>query len=81
MIDDLAIEDDRQAAVGADDRLMAARDIDDAEPAHAEAEVAVDEMARARRGRDGSNGRHWRAIVPAADRTARASCTNRQFRT
>src|SRR5205085_11522348 len=45
MVDDFAIEDDRVATVGAHDRLMPACDIDDAEPAHAEPEVAVDEIA------------------------------------
>src|SRR5438067_1929619 len=45
MIDDLAVEDDRVAAVGAEHRLMPAFDVDDAEAAHAEAEVAVDQVA------------------------------------
>ena len=45
MIDDLAVEDDRVAPVGAEDRLVAAFDVDDAEAAHAEAEIAVDEIA------------------------------------
>ena len=45
MIDDLAVEHDRMAAVGAEDRLVSAGDVDDAEPAHAEAEVAVDQIA------------------------------------
>ena len=42
VIDDLAVADDRTAAVGAVDGLVATRDVDDAETAHAEAEIAVD---------------------------------------
>jgi hypothetical protein len=45
MIDDLAIANDRIASVGAGDRLMAAFDVDNAEAAHSESEVAVDEKA------------------------------------
>src|SRR5689334_4536000 len=45
-VDDLSVEHDRIAAVGAQDRLVPAFDIDDAEPAHAEAEVPVGEVAR-----------------------------------
>src|SRR5690348_102915 len=45
MIDDLPVEDDRVAAVGAEDRLMPAFHIDDAEAAHAEAEIAINEIA------------------------------------
>ena len=45
MIDDLAVEHDRVAAVGAEDRLVPALDVDDAEPAHAEAEITVGEIA------------------------------------
>ena len=42
---DFAVEHDRKAAVGGVHRLMAAGDVDDAEPPHAEAEVAIDEDA------------------------------------
>ena len=42
---DLAVEDDRVAAVLRGDRLVAARDVDDGKPAHAEAEIPVDEIA------------------------------------
>ena len=45
MIDDLAVEDDRVALIGAEDRLVAAFDVDDAEAAHAEAEIALDKIA------------------------------------
>ena len=45
MVEDLAVEDDRMPTVGAQDRLVAAFDIDDAEPAHAEAEVTVSQIA------------------------------------
>ena len=42
---DLAVEDDRVAAILRGDRLMAAGDVDDGEATHAEAEIAVDELA------------------------------------
>ena len=80
MIEDLAVEDDRVAAVGAEDRLVAALDVDDAEPAHAEAEIAVDEIAgivgaaMANRVAGGGDAR------PAAPACRRA-CTSPQFRT
>ena len=45
MVVDLAVEDDRVAAVLGEDRLVTAGDVDDAEAAHAEAEVAVGEHA------------------------------------
>ena len=38
---DLAVEDDRIPAILRGDRLMAAGDVDDGEPAHAEAEIPV----------------------------------------
>ena len=44
MIDDLSVEDDRMASVGAQKRLVTTGDVDDAEPPHPEAEVAVDEI-------------------------------------
>ena len=45
VIDDLAVADDRIASVGTGDRLMAVLGVDNAEPAHAEPEIAVDERA------------------------------------
>ena len=44
MVVDLAVEDDRIASVGRLHRLMAASDVDDAEPSHAEAEIAIDHL-------------------------------------
>jgi hypothetical protein len=45
MIEDLAVEDDYMPAVGTEDRLVAALDIDNAEPAHPKTEIAVREIA------------------------------------
>src|SRR6185503_14897816 len=44
MIDDLAVADDRIAAVRAGNRLVTMFDVDDAETPHAEAEVVIDEI-------------------------------------
>ena len=45
MIEYLAVENDRVARVGAEDGLVPAFHVDDAEPAHSEAEIAVGEIA------------------------------------
>jgi hypothetical protein len=45
MIDDLTVANDRIASVGAEDRLMAAGDVDNAEAPHPEAEIALGEQA------------------------------------
>jgi hypothetical protein len=45
MIVDFAVGDDRVATVGREDRLMPALDVDDAETAHPEAEIAVGKIA------------------------------------
>ena len=80
VIDDLAVADDRIASVRAGDRLVAVLEVDDAEPAHAEAEIAVDEIA-------GVVGTAMDQMATLArDRAAlrpdgRAFCTNRQFHT
>ena len=61
MIDDLSVADDRVASISAGDRLMSALDVDDAEAAHAETEVTIDQHSRNRRDRGGSVGRTgWR---------------------
>src|SRR4051794_38870532 len=45
MIEDLAVENDRVTFIGAEDGLMAPLDVDDAEPAHPEAEIAVGQIS------------------------------------
>ena len=44
VIENLTVEDDRMARVGAEDRLVTARDVNDAEPVHPEAEIAIREI-------------------------------------
>jgi hypothetical protein len=44
VIVDLAVEHDRIAVIGREHRLVPARDVDDAQPTHAEAEVAFDQQ-------------------------------------
>ena len=42
---DFTVEDDGKTTVGRFDRLMSARDVDDAEPPHPESEIAIDQHA------------------------------------
>jgi hypothetical protein len=45
MVVDFAVEDDGVAAIGREDRLMSAGDVDDAQAAHTETEIAVGQRA------------------------------------
>ena len=80
MIEDLAVEDDRVARVGAEDRLVPAFDVDDAEPAHPEAEIAVGEIAGVV-GTAMANARRRRRRARPAAPACRRACTTPQFRT
>src|SRR5579864_7178707 len=46
MVDDLAVADDCVAAIDAEDRLMPAGDIDDAEAPHSKAEITVNQRIK-----------------------------------
>ena len=61
MINDLAIADDRKAAVAAEYRLMPAGKIDDAEPPHAKPKVGLDVDTFIVRPR-WTSWRHWAAM-------------------
>ena len=79
MVDDLTVADDRVAAVLAGDRLVPARDVDNAETAHAEAEIAIDQVAGVI-GPAVIERSHCRAIASCGT-VLRAFCTNRRCRT
>jgi len=81
MVVDLAIEDDRVASIDAVHRLVATRDIEDAEPPASEAKITIGQNAGHHLDHDGGSRCTVRLNRGIGDRHAPDGVPTPQFRT